>query len=66
MNKYYAIAYKLTTIKDGVKKMEEEATADDPFVFISGFGTTSSLFLRTMAARSLLLFRLEVSKIRLF
>ena len=40
MNKYYAIAYKLTTIKDGVKKMEEEATAEDPFVFISGFGTT--------------------------
>lgn len=40
MNKYYAIAYKLTTIKDGVKKMEEEATSEDPFVFISGFGTT--------------------------
>lgn len=40
MNKYYAIAYRLTTIKDGVKKMEEEATAEDPFVFISGFGTT--------------------------
>lgn len=40
MNKYYAIAYRLTTIKDGVKNMEEEATAEDPFVFISGFGTT--------------------------
>ena len=40
MNKYYAIAYKLTTIKDGVKKMEEEASSEDPFVFISGFGTT--------------------------
>ena len=40
MNKYSAIAYRLTTIKDGVKKMEEEATAEDPFVFISGFGTT--------------------------
>ncbi len=40
MNKYYAIAYKLSTIKDGVKKFEEEATEQEPFVFISGFGTT--------------------------
>ena len=40
MNKYYAIAYKLNTIKDGVKTMVEESTSQDPFVFISGFGTT--------------------------
>ncbi len=40
MNKYYAIAYKLYTTKAGVKKMEEEATTEEPFVFISGFGTT--------------------------
>lgn len=40
MNKYYAIAYKLYTTKDGVRKIEEEATAKEPFVFISGFGTT--------------------------
>lgn len=40
MNKYYSIAYKLSTIKDGVKKFEEEATEQEPFVFISGFGTT--------------------------
>lgn len=40
MNKYYAIAYKLYTMKDGEKTFEEEATAEEPFVFISGFGTT--------------------------
>ena len=40
INKYYAIAYKLYTIKDGERTMEEEAPAADPFVFISGFGTT--------------------------
>lgn len=40
MNKYYAIAYKLYTTKDGEKTFEEEATAEEPFVFISGFGTT--------------------------
>ena len=40
MNKYYSIAYKLSTIKDGVKKFEDEATEQEPFVFISGFGTT--------------------------
>lgn len=39
-NKYYAIAYKLSTIKDGEKTLAEEAPANDPFVFISGFGTT--------------------------
>jgi len=39
-NKYYSVAYKLFTIKDGERKMEEEAPASDPFVFISGFGTT--------------------------
>lgn len=39
-NKYYAIAYKLYTIFNGEKSLEEEATAEDPFLFISGFGTT--------------------------
>lgn len=39
-NKYYAVAYKLFTIKNGERNMEEEATSTDPFVFISGFGTT--------------------------
>lgn len=40
MNKYYSITYKLFTVKDGVREMVEETTANDPFVFISGFGTT--------------------------
>lgn len=40
VNKYYAIAYKLYTIFNGERTMEEEATAQDPFLFISGFGTT--------------------------
>lgn len=40
VNKYYEIAYKLYTICDGKKEMEEEAPAADPFRFISGFGTT--------------------------
>lgn len=40
MNKYYAITYKLYTIEDGVRDLTEEAPATEPFVFISGFGTT--------------------------
>ena len=40
MNKYYAITYKLHTVKDGVRELREEVGADDPFVFISGFSTT--------------------------
>lgn len=44
MNKYIEVAYKLYTIEDGVKEMEEEATAEAPFKFISGFGTTIPSF----------------------
>lgn len=40
MNKYYAIAYKLYTVVNGERSLEEEAPANDPFIFISGFGTT--------------------------
>ncbi len=40
VNKYYAIDYKLYTIFNGERQLEEETTAGDPFVFISGFGTT--------------------------
>lgn len=40
MNKYYSIAYKLYTVADGERTLEEEAPASEPFVFISGFGTT--------------------------
>lgn len=38
-NKLIAVAYKLyTTAPDGTTKMAEEAPADNPFKFISGFG----------------------------
>lgn len=37
-NKYIAVAYKLYTITDGKSELAEEAPADKPFVFISGFG----------------------------
>lgn len=40
MNKYYVINYKLFSIKDGERTLEEETDGDNPFVFISGFGTT--------------------------
>ena len=44
MNKYYAVAYRLHSIKDGVDTLVEEAPENDPFVFISGFGTTIPKF----------------------
>ena len=43
-NKYIAVAYKLYTDKDGQPYLEEEAPADQPFVFISGFGFTIDAF----------------------
>jgi len=43
-NKYYAVSYKLFSIKDGERVMQEETNANDPFVFISGFGTTIPSF----------------------
>ena len=43
-NKYIAVAYKLFSNKDGQVTMEEEATEDLPFVFISGFGFTIDAF----------------------
>lgn len=39
-NNYYAVAYKLYTIKNGERTLSEEVNADEPFTFISGFGTT--------------------------
>ena len=52
MNKYYSIAYKLSTIKDGVTKFKEEATEQEPFVFISGFGTTIPGFEKEIEKRA--------------
>ncbi len=39
-NNFYAVEYKLYTIKDGERTLSEEVTAQEPFTFITGFGTT--------------------------
>lgn len=39
-NNYYAVAYKLYTIKEGERTLSEDVTSSEPFTFISGFGTT--------------------------
>lgn len=38
--KSIAVAYKLYTIENGERNMEEEAPAENPFRFLSGFGMT--------------------------
>mgnify|MGYP002620002413 CR=1 FL=1 len=43
-NKYIAVAYKLYSNKDGQTAMEEEATEELPFVFISGLGFALDAF----------------------
>ena len=43
-NKYITVAYKLYVVKDGKKELIEEATAENPFQFISGMGTTLETF----------------------
>lgn len=43
-NKYIAVSYKLYTTENGETTLIEEATADRPFVFISGFGVTLEAF----------------------
>lgn len=44
-NKYIAVTYKLHAIDaNGTSTMVEEATANRPFVFVSGFGTTLDAF----------------------
>lgn len=43
-NKYIAVAYKLYTTENGKKELIEEATAERPFQFISGFGIALDSF----------------------
>lgn len=43
-NKYITVAYKLYTTEDGERDLVEEATAEHPFQFISGMGTTLDAF----------------------
>ncbi len=44
MNKYIAVAYKLYSVENGENHLEEEASADHPFQFISGFGVALEAF----------------------
>ena len=44
-NKFIAVSYKLyTTDADGTTTMVEEAPAEKPFQFVSGFGVTLDAF----------------------
>lgn len=43
-NKYITVAYKLYSIENGEKDLEEEAFAEHPFQFISGLGLTLETF----------------------
>lgn len=43
-NKYIALTYKLYSIEEGKKDLEEETTAEHPFQFISGLGLTLDSF----------------------
>ncbi|NDV58668.1 peptidylprolyl isomerase [Bacteroides sp. 519] len=43
-NKYITVAYKLYAVEDEEKDFIEEATAEHPFQFISGLGTTLETF----------------------
>ena len=49
-NKYITVAYKLYVERDGKQEMVEEATAEHPFQFISGLGTTLERFEKEIAA----------------
>lgn len=40
MNKYYVLNYKLFSVKNGERTLEEETSEAEPFELISGFGTT--------------------------
>ena len=44
INKYIAVAYKLYTVDNGETELVEEATDNEPFLFISGFGLTLDKF----------------------
>ena len=39
-NKYISVSYKLYTVENGEREFVEEATAERPFQFLSGFGVT--------------------------
>jgi FKBP-type peptidyl-prolyl cis-trans isomerase SlyD len=43
-NKYLVVSYKLYTVEDGKKQLEEMTHEDHPFEFISGFGVSLDAF----------------------
>ena len=43
-NKYIAVAYALYTVNEGKSELVEKASKDEPFQFLSGFGTTIEAF----------------------
>ena len=48
-NKYIAVSYKLYTVENGEREFVEEATAERPFQFLSGFGVTLEEFEKQIA-----------------
>ena len=52
-NMYFAVAYKLYTNENGTETMVEEATAEKPFQFLSGFGLALDDFENTIVALNL-------------
>ena len=48
-NKYIAVSYKLYTVENGEREFVEEATAERPFQFLSGFGVTLEEFEKQVA-----------------
>ncbi|MDR0973315.1 MAG: FKBP-type peptidyl-prolyl cis-trans isomerase [Prevotellaceae bacterium] len=53
MDRYITVAYKMYAINaDGTREMLEEATAEHPFQFISGYGTVLDAFEQSVAAKA--------------
>ena len=50
LNKFISVAYKLYTVDNDNSEMVEEATAEAPFQFISGYGTTLDAFEHEIAS----------------
>ena len=44
LNKFIAVSYKLYAVNDGETELVEEATAEQPYEFLSGFGITLEEF----------------------
>lgn len=49
LNRYIAVAYKLYTVGNGESELVEEATDQEPFQFISGYGITLDAFEKEVA-----------------